>query len=247
MNIFISWSGERSHRVALVLKDWFPSVIQAVKPYVSSDDIDKGARWFKDISVELEKSDFGIICITPENQDEPWLAFEAGALSKKLDESRVCPLVIGLVKTDLTGPLAQFQATEAANKEDLLQLIRTINGRLEEKQGLDTMRLDQSFEQWWPVLKKKYEEASQPPKAAAEHQPRPERDILEEILELVRTINRGRPTTPISALFSQAVRRPIIERGSATLLSGGTLTDPTPTLPLGKDTGKKPKPKKPKP
>ena len=102
MKVFISWSGDRSHKVALVLEEWLRSVIQAVEPYVSSKDIDKGARWFSDISVELEKADFGIVCITPENQKEPWIAFEAGALAKKLNQSRVCPFVIELGKTDLT-------------------------------------------------------------------------------------------------------------------------------------------------
>jgi hypothetical protein len=56
-----------SHRVAASLRDWLPSVLQAIEPYGSSKDIDKGARWNTDISKELEDSSFGILCITPEN------------------------------------------------------------------------------------------------------------------------------------------------------------------------------------
>ena len=36
MNVFISWLGETSHKVALLFRDWLPSVIESVEPCVSS-------------------------------------------------------------------------------------------------------------------------------------------------------------------------------------------------------------------
>jgi len=64
MKVFLSWSGELSHKVSVIFRDWLPSVIQSVDPYVSSEDIDKGARWSTDIAKELEESSYGVLCVT---------------------------------------------------------------------------------------------------------------------------------------------------------------------------------------
>ena len=61
MKVFISWSGECSKKVALLFRDWLPTVIQAIDPFVSSEDIEKGARWNTDIAQELKESSFGLI------------------------------------------------------------------------------------------------------------------------------------------------------------------------------------------
>src|SRR4051794_24089834 len=65
--VFISWSGFLSQQVALVLRDWLLCVIQAVEPYVSSEEIGKGTRWTDDVATRLEHSRFGILCLTPDS------------------------------------------------------------------------------------------------------------------------------------------------------------------------------------
>src|SRR5260370_752925 len=103
MKIFISWSGERSHKLALLLHDWLPRVLPSSECFVSSEDIRKGARWSVDMARELEESAFGILCIVSGNENAPWLNFEAGALSKVVDHARVVPLIFDTDRSALSN------------------------------------------------------------------------------------------------------------------------------------------------
>ena len=111
-NVFISWSGARSKAAAVALNDWLPTIIQRARPWMSEEDIQKGSRGLADVSGALHTMKIGLICLTPENLNEPWILFEAGALSKTQD-ARVCTFLLGgLKKSSLKNPIAMFQATE---------------------------------------------------------------------------------------------------------------------------------------
>lgn len=187
MKVFLSWSGHKSHQVALVFRDWLPSVIQSINPYVSSEDIDKGARWSTDIAKELEDSTFGILCVTKDNLEAPWLLFEAGALSKMMDKSSVCPFIFDLKRAEVKGPILQFQST-IFEKEDVKKLLMTLNKSCGEA-GLKEELLSKTFEVWWPNLEESLNEIKS--EGADEEKDHLEKnlsnEILEEILELSRT------------------------------------------------------------
>jgi len=192
MKIFLSWSGELSHKIAIELRDWLPFVIQSVQPYVSSEDIDKGTRWSIDIAKELEDSSFGILCVTPQNLEAPWINFEAGALSKAFNNSNVSPFLFGLKPSDLKkSPLLQFQST-LYDKKDFVKLVLSINNVLG-KDKLDEVKLKKTFDVWWENLKGKLDsylpEASQATAQTANSEQLNDtikNDALEEILELTR-------------------------------------------------------------
>lgn len=76
MKVFLSWSGERSQRMAEIQKTWLPDVLQAVEPWVSSQDISKGSRGLRDVADELAEFNFGIVCVTAEKQKSQWVNFE---------------------------------------------------------------------------------------------------------------------------------------------------------------------------
>ncbi len=80
--VFLSWAGLKSKAIAEALHEWFPLVINAIKPWVSSRNIGPGARWNPSLASQLEGARMGILCLTPDALNSQWLRFEAGALSK---------------------------------------------------------------------------------------------------------------------------------------------------------------------
>lgn len=192
--VFLSWSLQRSEAVAQAFRDWLPSVLQNVRPYYTPDDIGKGSRWSSEIRGELESSDFGIIFLTRENLTSPWILFEAGALSK-LEKSQVAPLLLGVEPTDVSGPLAQLQLTKF-NKEECFKLVKALNRALDSR-ALEPSVLTNVFDKWWPELEEKVQAAMQIALPSTGPAKRPERELLEEVLERVRAIQM-RPTGGIA-------------------------------------------------
>lgn len=187
MKIFISWSGELSQSVAMILRTWLRNVIQIAEPYVSSEDIEKGTRWFAEIDRNLEEAKFGIVCLTRENMSKPWVLFEAGAISRSIEHSRVTPLLIDLAPADVSGPLAHFQAA-AINEREMLRLTKNIATQLKDERFSGSL-IESSFKKWWPEFHSQVNEAVRSA-GSGKKQPhvRSERQLLEEILDTTRSI-----------------------------------------------------------
>jgi len=93
--------------MAEVLRDFLSTVFGSdIDPFISSSDIDAGEQWAPRLTQELKETSFGIICLTPENINNQWIHFEAGALSKEISHhSFVCPYLLSLKMKDLEYPL----------------------------------------------------------------------------------------------------------------------------------------------
>jgi hypothetical protein len=184
LSVFLSWSGEPSHRIASILRDWLPSVVPSVEPWISSEDIEKGARWSAEIASQLDSTDFGIICVVPSNLREPWLNFEAGAISKSLERARVAPLLAGVAKSDVPGPLSQFQMT-ALEKEDMRRLVHALNRQT--SSPLPEDRLNRTFDLCWPGLESKVAEVdlAQQAQQAGQHSKTPSNDLSDPYRQIM--------------------------------------------------------------
>lgn len=203
MKIFISWSGELSKTIAEALRQWLPLTLQAVRPYFTPSDIEKGARWLLDISGELESSSVGIFCITPDNLNSSWMLFEAGAISKSVSSARVCLVLVNVSPGELPGPLQQFQAT-TFGREDMWKLMQTINAALGEDK-ISEPSLEKVYAKWWPDLEQTVMHAMER-NAAIPVRPRPERELLTEILEISRLLARENAALPVVKIASEKIR-----------------------------------------
>jgi hypothetical protein len=186
MDVFISWSGDRSKAIAELLKTWLKCVVQASNPWVSSQNISPGTVWFTQISERLNSSSIGIVCLTQENKNNPWILFEAGALAKGLADTRVCTLLIDLTPIDIQPPLSQFNAT-LPNKEGLWMLVQQVNGGLGDRM-LDSGVLQAVFETYWSKFEIEFQNILGKTEPG---EPTPERtpdSLLTEILQTTRDL-----------------------------------------------------------
>jgi hypothetical protein len=194
MKVFLSWSKEVSGKVALALRDWLPSVIQSVEPWLSKTDISAGSGWPEEMAAALKEARFGVLCLNSVNLNDPWILFEAGALWKALDSNSVCPYLFGMEPANLGWPLARFQAM-VANREGTQALVAAINKALGEKARSESI-LGRTFEVWWPQLDASLQAVGRAHPAPAPPK-RSERELLEELLDLVRSLDRRTPSPPV--------------------------------------------------
>ena len=191
MNVFLSWSGDRSRQLAEALREWLPLVLQTTRPWLSETDIDKGMRWADETTRVLAETGVGILCLTRDNLTSQWIHFEAGALSKTLDSSLVCALLLDVMPSDLTPPLSLFQHTRLT-REDLTKLVRTLHRASASRSGTPLLSDDQLREMvsvWWPKLQERVAaiaEAADPVGPVRE-----DREVIDEILETVRALRKA--------------------------------------------------------
>ena len=189
--VFISWSKATSKRVASVLKEYLPEILDGVDLFMSDKDIGPGERSMKVIESQLDGTTYGLLVVTAENQGESWLNFEAGALSKQVgkdedDLPRVVPLLVDIENPNqLTGPVSQFQAVKC-NDEGLLRTILSIATLV----GTDSTVVEKRFRRAWPEMQDAIKEAKQVPIGI---QREPERSVdskIDEVLQILRAMQR---------------------------------------------------------
>jgi hypothetical protein len=205
MRVFLSWSGEKSRRLAEALRDWLPNVHQQIEIFFSPNDIEKGAKWANEIEVQLRDTQYCIVCLTPEALQSAWINFESGAISKGIGQSRITPILFDITKSDVSGPLSLFQLADFEESE-MLHVLKSVNASSENR--LSDEILKRALERWWPDLKARIESilkespSKKPPSKS-------QKEISDEILlntrEIMKLVGQGptnRNKAAIGLLFS---------------------------------------------
>jgi hypothetical protein len=136
------------------MKTFLEGVIPASQPWVSSQDTRAGSAWFGVLTKELKQSDYGLFCLTERTAVAPWIAFEAGAISLKLGEERVCPYLLDVEISHLRKlglPYHLFNAV-SSSKDGTQRLVDSIVSCLPEDERVEDRRIRANFRVFWPDL-----------------------------------------------------------------------------------------------
>jgi hypothetical protein len=147
----------------------------------------------------LDRSSFGIIVVTRTNQNSQWINFEAGALSKKVGDPAVSviPLLVDFDSpTDLTGPLAQFQAM-VYGREQLLPMMLVIAGRA----GVSQRAVQHRFETHWTTFDDQVQQALKNYPAEAGVPERGKEDKTDEMLAILRRLQSDQRAVPVTRML----------------------------------------------
>lgn len=190
MNLFISWSGSKSLAAAKLIHDFIPQIVQSATLFMSTEDMPAGSSWISTLRSSIQSAEIAAIVITAENVGNPWLLFEAGAISAH--GTTVVPLLVDISPVDLSGPLAFFQCA-VLNREGVQQLLHLINERAPKAVSQPT--LDKLFDAFWPDFERQLgqlpESVTTSEAMAQPQEARPlrtSRDLLEEILQRVERL-----------------------------------------------------------
>ena len=149
MNIYLSWAGSQSEKVARQLKDIFCDIFYTkIEVFNSPDDIPLGKNALYVKSKALNKTSFGVFCFDKGNLNNTWMLFELGAISKgDMKDTTVIPLLIDLSKEELQDPIRMFTPM-SYTKIGLKKLVLLINESLNNDK-MERTFLERRFETEW--------------------------------------------------------------------------------------------------
>jgi len=157
LNIFISWSGTASKRIARELESTFKALINVDDVFLSEIDINKGSQWRKELKKGLKEKTFGFFIFTKNQQTSEWMAYEAGSIHMNsvldidIDPSMVA-LLFNVEETIIPKYLDEYQHVKFS-KDDYKKFMFELNKNSSQIISQDI--LEKRFDLTWETFKTK--------------------------------------------------------------------------------------------
>lgn len=101
----------------------------------------------------LKDAGYGLLCVTRDSVQSPWLLFEAGMMSSTPSIPVRMALSFGVSPSELLGPLRQFQSF-SSDREGIYRLVCELNNYSATGISLDT--LNSLFDTMYPALQRDF-------------------------------------------------------------------------------------------
>ena len=188
MQIYISWSGPASYKVALLLRDLIHTILPGVEVWVSAEDIKDGARWSPDLVRILDQSSFKILCADPSNHQTNWFNFEVGAIAKSTPKWHIKVFLTSLKPGDLRGPIASYQ-TVRLDKEDMRRMLEDIHANIPSVQ-ISKPEMVENLGYEWPDFQKAVKNIHlEPVSSTLQVEPKTVKRSIEPALEYIDEVD----------------------------------------------------------
>ena len=147
MNVFIGWLGEASKEIASSLESWLNGMFDGrVSAYTTMDNLAAGSEWFHGLRRAMNDADCGLLCVTEDNVNSPWLSYEAGALSQNVE--LLIPILFEVSPLRVSAPLRMFQSVPFG-LDGMKELTYALNRSCGDK-GLSSQELERRFQARYP-------------------------------------------------------------------------------------------------
>lgn len=175
-SVFISWSQEKSHMIAKIIKESLCDLFDnKIEFWVSSEDIEGGSFPVSTILDALSNSSMALLCLDKSNYQTPWIYYEAGIVfgknwniakdtdAKNTTEFKNLPIVVPMVfdKTEKTlfekTPLKNMQIV-SFEKSAFKKFVTDVNKayfKTQKTYALPQEALMTRFDQIWKGLSDK--------------------------------------------------------------------------------------------
>lgn len=152
MKVFLNWSGEESRRIASLLRDWLPEVINALEPWLAADSFGRENRWLEVNAGPFSEAGMIVACVTTANAGEDWKSLDPSKFELSIAES--APLLVLLLVAGVDAASLRNVPDGASvirlDRSGLKLLAEKLNSLADQPTDYDV--LGRRFEGLWPRL-----------------------------------------------------------------------------------------------